>query len=73
MDIILNLIIWLIIAGFLYWAFKLILGLLPIDDWFKQIISVLVLILVAAIVLFKVFIPLLQSLGHMNLGGFGLH
>ncbi len=72
MDMILNIIVWLIIAGFIYWAFKLIIGLLPIDAWFKQIIEVLVLILVAAIVLFKILIPVILYLGHMG-SSFNFH
>jgi hypothetical protein len=67
MDLILQVIIWLIVAGFIYWAFKLLLGIMPIDDWFKQIISVLVLILVAALVLFKVIIPVLQAVAHISI------
>ena len=67
MDLILQVIIWLIVAGFIYWAFKLLLGIMPIDDWFKQIINVLVLILVAAMVLFKVIIPVLQAVAHISI------
>jgi hypothetical protein len=73
MDMIINIIIWLIIAGFIYWAVKLIIGLLPIDDWFKQIINVLIMILVAAIVLFKILIPVLQYIAHMGSGGFNFN
>jgi hypothetical protein len=73
MDMIINIIVWLIIAGFIYWAVKLIIGLLPIDDWFKQIINVLILILVAAIVLFKVLIPVLMTVAHMGSGGFNFN
>lgn len=65
--LIINLIIWLIIAGFIYWAAKQIVALLPIDAWFKQIIQVLLLILVAAIVLFKVLIPALQAVAGISI------
>lgn len=66
-DLILNLIVWLLIAGFIYWAAKQLIGLAPIDAWFKQIIEVLLMILVAAIVLFKVIIPVLQAVAHISL------
>lgn len=66
-DLILQLIIWLLIAGFIYWAAKMLIGLAPIDAWFKQIIEVLLLILVAAIVLFKVIIPVLQAVAHISI------
>lgn len=73
MDTIINVIIWLIIAGFIYWAVKLVIGLLPIDDWFKQIINVIILILVAGIVLFKILIPVLQTVAHISVNISGLH
>lgn len=66
MDQIIQIIIWLLIAGFLYWAIKALVDLVPIDAWFKQIISVLLLILVVAIVLFKIIIPLIQQVGHLG-------
>lgn len=67
MDMILQIIVWLVIAGFIYWAAKLIVGIMPIDAWFKQIIEVLLLILVAAIVLFKVLLPVLQQVAHVSI------
>ncbi len=67
MALIINIIIVLIIAGFLFWAVKLIIGLIPMDAWFKQIIEVLLTIMIVAVVIFYVLIPLLRqlpSLGH---------
>ncbi len=67
MALIINIIIVLIIAGFLFWSVKLIIGLIPMDAWFKQIIEVLLTIMIVAVVIFYVLIPLLRqlpSLGH---------
>jgi len=60
-TLIVDIIVWLLIAGFVYWAVQQLVAIAPIDAWFKQIISVLLLILVAAIVLFKVIIPVLHA------------
>ena len=69
MNTIIQIIIALIIAGFVLWALRLILGLIPMDAWIKQVVDVLILVLVVAIVLFYVIIPLLHLLaGHMPAG-----
>ena len=52
-QLIVNVIVWLLIAGFVYMAAQKIVAIAPIDAWFKQIIDVLIWILVAAIVLFS--------------------
>jgi len=62
MGTIIQIIIALLIAGFVFWALRLLIGLIPMDPWFKQIIDVLLTILVVAIVLFYVVIPLLHML-----------
>lgn len=66
-GLIINAIIWLIVAGFVYLCAQKIVALLPIDAWFKQIIEVLIWILVAAIVLFKVLIPVLQAVAGISI------
>lgn len=73
MDFIINIIVWLLIAGFIFWAIRLIVGLIPLEAIFKQVIDVLIIILVVAIVLFKVVIPVLQQLAHISIGVNGLH
>ena len=66
-QLIINVIIWLLIAGFIYWGIQQLVALALIDAWFKQIIGVLLLILVAGIVLFKVIIPVLQTLAGISI------
>ena len=67
-DMIIQLIIVLLVCGFLYWVFLKIMPFAPIAEPFAGIINVLVLILVGAIVLFYAIIPLLRAVPHMSLG-----
>ena len=67
-DLIIQLIIVLLVCGFIYWVWLKISPLLPIAEPFTSIINVLIVILIGALVLFYVLIPLLNSLGHLSLG-----
>lgn len=67
-DLIIQLIIVLLICGFLYWVWLKLSPLLPIAEPFASIVNVLIVILIGAVVLFYVIIPLLNSLGHLRLG-----
>jgi len=62
MSTLIQIIIALIVAGFILWAVRMILGLIPMDAWIKQVVDVILLIAVVAIVLFYVLIPLLKML-----------
>ena len=62
MATLIQIIIALIVAGFLLWAVRQIVGLIPMDAWLKQVIDVVLLIAIVAIVLFYVLIPLLHML-----------
>jgi len=57
-----SIVIALIVAGFLLWALRQIIALIPMDPWLKQVVDVLILIVVVAIVLFYVLVPLLHML-----------
>lgn len=72
MAIIIQIIVALLIAGFVLWAVRSIIGLVPIDPLFKQIIDVLLIILVVGIVLFYVVIPLLHLLAGISINITGL-
>lgn len=67
-DLIINLIVVLLVCGFLYWVWLKISPLLPIAEPFTSIINVLIVVLIGAIVLFYVIIPLLQTVGHLHIG-----
>jgi len=63
-----HILIALIIAGFILWALRQIMGLIPMDAWLKQVIETLILIAVVAVVLVYVLIPLLNMLaGQLHL------
>ena len=66
-DLIINLIVVLLVCGFLYWVWLKLAPLLPVAEPFASIINVLIIILIGAIVLFYAVIPLLNSLGHLHL------
>ena len=73
MGIIIQIIIALLIAGFIFWAVRQVIGLIPLEPIFKQIIDVLLIILLVAIILFYVVIPLLHVLGVISVNISGLH
>lgn len=70
-NLIIQLIIVLLVAGFILWAARTLLGVVPIDEPFRTVINVLIMVLVFAIVLFYAIIPLLNSLGHLSIGRIG--
>ena len=65
-DLIIQLIIVMLICGFVYWVWLKLAPLMPIAEPFASVINVLIVILIGAIVLFYVIIPLLQQLAHVN-------
>lgn len=66
-NLIIQLIIVLLIAGFIYWIWLQLRPVIAsfIADPFMTVINVLVLVLIAAIVLFYAIIPLLRAMGNM--------
>jgi hypothetical protein len=73
MNTLISIVIALIVAGFVFWALRLIIGLLPLEPLFKQVIDVLIIILVVGIIIFYVVIPLLHMLGGVSLNQLGVH
>ena len=67
-DLIIQLIIIMLVCGFVYWVWLKLAPLMPIAEPFASIINVMIIILIGAIVLFYAIIPLLHSLGHLSLG-----
>jgi hypothetical protein len=61
-NVLVDIIIALLVAGFIVWAVRKVLPLIPIDATFKAVIEVILVIVVAAVVLFYVVIPLLHIL-----------
>ena len=67
-ELVIQLIIVLIVCGFLYWCWLLVSPRLPIAEPFLGWINVLFMILIGAIIIFYAVIPLLESVGHMHIG-----
>lgn len=65
MDLIIQLIIIMIVCGFVYWIWTLIRPLLPLPGPFGRIVDILVLILIVFIILFYALIPILRTLPRM--------
>ena len=69
-DLIIQLIIVMLICGFVYWVWLKLAPLMPIAEPFASVINVLIVILIGAILLFYFLIPILHQLGHMSVGRF---
>lgn len=70
MPLLIQIIVALLIAGFIFWAARLVIGLIPMEPIFAQAINVLLMIVVVAIIIFYIVIPLLNMLAgvHINMG-----
>lgn len=69
-QMLIQIIIALLIAGFLFWAVRQVVALIPMEPIFAQVINVILIIVVVAIILFYIVIPLLNMLAgvHINFG-----
>ena len=65
MELIIQLIVVMIVAGFVYWIWTLVRPIIPISGVFAQIVDILVLVLIGFIVLFYAVIPLLRMLPRL--------
>ncbi len=63
-GLIFNMIIALLVVGFLYLCYIKLIGLVPLEPTIRSVLDVLVWILVGAVILFYVIIPLLTALSH---------
>jgi len=66
-NFVIGIIIWLLVAGFIYWALRQFIHLIPGPAVVHQAIETLLIVLVVAIILFYVVIPILHMIGGMNL------
>lgn len=64
-DLIIQLIIVMLVCGFLYWVYLKLIPLAPIAEPFLSVLNVLVIILIGAIILFYVIIPMLHMLPRL--------
>lgn len=67
MALIVQIIIALIIAGFVLWAGRQLVAVLPLDDLIKRVIDIVLVILAVAVIIFYAIVPLLGLLANMHL------
>lgn len=65
--LIIQVIVVLLVCGFLFWAVRLVLGLIPLEPIIRQAIDVLLLILIVALILFYIAIPVLHQLAGLSI------
>lgn len=65
MDLIIQLIIIMLVCGFVYWIWTLVRPLIPIAGAFAQVVDILVLVLIGFIILFYAVIPLLKMMPRL--------
>lgn len=65
MDLIVQLIIVVLVCGFVYWVWLQLAPLVPIAEPFRTVLNVLVVILIGFIVLFYAIIPMLHMLPRL--------
>lgn len=67
LNLLIQAIIVLLVAGFLLWAARKLLGLIPLEPIIRQVIDVLVIIIVVALILFYIVIPMLHMLAGISI------
>ena len=67
LGLIIGIIIWLLVAGFILWAGRKFISVVEMDDSIRKVVDVLLVVLAAAIILFGVVIPLLQVLANIHI------
>jgi hypothetical protein len=65
LEVLIQLIIVLVVCGFLYWIWQMISPKLPIAEPFLGWINILFLIIIGAVIIFYAVIPLLRMLPRM--------
>lgn len=64
-DVLIQVIIYLIIAGLIWWAISTIVGVIPIPEPIKTVVNVLLIVVLCLIVIYAL-LPLIPH-GHVAL------
>ena len=64
-EILISVIIYLLIAGLIWWAVTTILNVIPIPEPIKTVINVLMIVVLCLIVIYAL-LPLIPSGGHLR-------
>lgn len=65
MDLIVQLIITVLVCGFVYWVYLKLIPLASIAEPFRSVLDVLVVILIGFIILFYAIVPMLHMLPRL--------
>jgi hypothetical protein len=68
LPLLVQVIIALVIAGFIVWAARQLIALVPMEAIYAKAINVVITIVAVAIVIFYVIIPLLDMLAGVHIG-----
>ena len=71
-NLVVSIVIALLVCGFLLWAVRKVIALIPMEPIIAQVIDVILIIAVVAIILFYVVIPLLHMLAGINISVSGI-
>ena len=67
LQLLIQVVIALLIAGFIFWAVRYIVSVVPLDPIIARVIDALLVIAVVAIIIFYVVIPLLNMLAGVHI------
>ena len=65
-EVLISVIIYLLIAGLIWWAVTTILGVIPLPEPIKTVINVLMIVVLCLIVIFAL-LPLVPGGSHVRL------
>jgi hypothetical protein len=67
LNLLVDIIIALLVAGFVFWALRAIAAIIPMEPIFRQVVDVLIVVVAVAIVLFYVVIPILHLVAGVTI------
>jgi hypothetical protein len=65
-ETLISVVIYLIIAGLIWWAVTTILGVIPLPEPIKTVVNVIMIVILCLIVIFAL-LPLIPGGGHVRL------
>lgn len=66
-ETLISIILYLLIAGLIWWAVKTIIGVVPLPEPIKTVINVLMIVVICLIVLYALLPLLPGTVGHLRL------
>lgn len=60
-ELLISLVVYLVIAGLIWWAVSTIINVIPMPEWIKTIVNVVMVVIICLIVIYA----LLGIIGHL--------